>query len=306
MIYLKQPNTWRTWTFASILVAFLCFFAGALVGMGAIEGLKAVGFYPASEWGNVVVSTALVFGASITALLLWVRFFERKPLASIGLGGGGFAKAMRGAALGISFVSIVTAMLWGVGASSVQQPGAIATPSMAAILPSVFLIIMFVVQGSFEEIAMRGWIMPIFAARFGLPVGILVSTLLFTLGHVVNIAISPELALGILNVFLAGLFLALYAVSEKSLWGPCGWHAAWNWTLGQGFGLSVSGADTGAKPLFADMAATTGAPWWLTGGSFGPEASIVTTLVLLAGCAYWLRRYRRSTAAEISLTGVPA
>jgi uncharacterized protein len=305
-IYARQSEPWRTWTFASILVAFLSFFVGALVGMGAIEGLKAMGFYPDEEWGNVVVSTGLVFGASIAALLLWVRFFERKSLSAIGLGAGGGAQALRGAALGVAFVSMVTAILMLAGACSLDRAGSIASSSMAAMLPSILLIIMFVVQASFEEMAMRGWIMPIFAARYGLAAGIIVSTLLFTLGHVVNIAMSPELGLGIFNVFFAGLFLALYAITEKSLWGPCGWHAAWNWTLGQGFGLSVSGADTGAQPLFADMSANAIAPWWLTGGTFGPEASIVTSAVLLSGCAYWLWRRGKAAANPIYVSEVPA
>ena len=41
------------------------------------------------------------------------------------------------------------------------------------------------------------------------------------------------------------------------------------------------------QSLVIDLAPKEGAPWWLTGGAFGPEASVVTSVVLLAGCAYF-------------------
>lgn len=295
-VFQSAVMAWRTWPIATIFIAFFSFFVGALLGMAAIEGLKAAGAYPAAEWANVVLSTTVVFGASIIALLAWVRFFERKQLAAIGLGAGGLGKGARGFALGIAFVTLTVGLLWLIGVCRFDQPGAIAAPSLNTILPSLLLILTFLVQGSFEEVAMRGWIMPVFAKRYGLVVGVIVSTAMFALGHVINIPMSPELVLGIINVVFAGLFLAFYAITERSLWGPCGWHAAWNWMLGQGLGLSVSGTETGAPSLLADMAPAQGAGWWLTGGSFGPEASIVTTAVLAIGIAYWARKMPRRTA----------
>jgi hypothetical protein len=91
---------------------------------------------------------------------------------------------------------------------------------------------------------------------------------------------SQELMFGVLNIVLFGFFLSFYAAKEGSLWGVCGWHAAWNWLLGTGFGLPVSGTDTVVDPTLVQLADTPDAVWWITGGSFGPEASIVTTGVL--------------------------
>jgi len=81
-------------------------------------------------------------------------------------------------------------------------------------------------------------------------------------------------------------------VREGSLWGVCGWRAAWNWLLGLGFGLEVSGQVIDTVPLIADLTGKAGAPWWLTGGAFGPEASIVTTAVLVAGTVTLILRGR--------------
>ena len=47
-----------------------------------------------------------------------------------------------------------------------------------------------------------------------------------------------------------------------------------------------------SPPLFVDLTATAGAPWWLTGATFGPEASVVTTAVLLAGLIVLMVRGR--------------
>lgn len=89
--------------------------------------------------------------------------------------------------------------------------------------------------------------------------------------------------MGLLNIALFGVFISLYAAREGSLWGVCGWHAAWNWLLGLGFGLEVSGQVVDAKPLIVDLTTRTEVPWWITGAAFGPEGSVVVTALLLVG-----------------------
>ena len=49
----------------------------------------------------------------------------------------------------------------------------------------------------------------------------------------------------------------------------------------------MSGHVLDVTPLFVDLTATAGAPWWLTGSTFGPEASVVTTAILL-GASVWV------------------
>lgn len=134
---------------------------------------------------------------------------------------------------------------------------------------------------------MRGWLMQLVASRHGLVIAIVINSVLFAILHGGNIAPSKELALALANLILFGVMISLYAIKEGSLWGVCAWHTAWNWLLGVGFGLEVSGGRMAVQSLVIDLAPKDGAPWWLTGGAFGPEASVVTTIVLLAGCAYF-------------------
>ncbi|MEN9428757.1 MAG: hypothetical protein RLZZ220_3106, partial [Pseudomonadota bacterium] len=114
-------------------------------------------------------------------------------------------------------------------------------------------------------------------------IAVIGNSVLFALAHAGNIELSKELYVGLANIVLFGLFISLYAAREGSLWGVCGWHAAWNWLLGLGFGLEVSGQVVDTVPLIADLTGKEGAEWWLTGAAFGPEASLVTTAVLLVG-----------------------
>jgi len=176
----------------------------------------------------------------------------------------------------------------------------------AALLPIIALIVGTFVQSSFEEVVMRGWLMSVVASRHGLLAGIVVSTVIFTLLHAVNIKPSPELGLGLANVCLAGTFLALYASWERSLWGVCAWHAAWNWFLGTGFALKVSGATPGVSPLIAGLEPAPGAAWWLTGGDFGPEASFATTVVLTALILFLVPRCWPMLTGAASATDLPA
>jgi hypothetical protein len=54
-------------------------------------------------------------------------------------------------------------------------------------------------------------------------------------------------------------------------------HGAWNFTQGYVFGAAVSGSDFG--PSLARSVAHGDASLWLSGGGFGPEASLPALLV---------------------------
>lgn len=127
----------------------------------------------------------------------------------------------------------------------------------------------------------------------GFVLAVISNSLVFSLLHGFNIAPSKELVFRLINILLFGLYISVYAIREQSLWGVCGWHAAWNWLLGVGFGLEVSGQRLDVTPLVVDLASTDAVPWFITGGQFGPEASLVTMLVLLIAIA--ITRLRGNT-----------
>jgi hypothetical protein len=78
----------------------------------------------------------------------------------------------------------------------------------------------------------------------------------------------------------AGILLAAAFMITRRLWLPIGLHAAWNFTEGTVFGASVSGGDVrgvlSSRFEGSDL---------LTGGAFGPEASLVAVIVCLIASA---------------------
>ena len=82
--------------------------------------------------------------------------------------------------------------------------------------------------------------------------------------------------LALLNIGLAGAVIGWLFWSGAGLAGPWSFHALWNWGL-SAVGLPVSGMTLGT-PAVAGLA---GARWpLLTGGAFGPEGSLLDTLLL--------------------------
>jgi hypothetical protein len=145
----------------------------------------------------------------------------------------------------------------------------------------------WLVQGAAEEALTRGFLLPTVAVRWGVVPGILLSSLVFAALHLLNPHLTP---IGQLNLFLFGVFAALYALWEGSLWGVCAIHGAWNWVQSSVYGFAVSGQGQQTATLL-DLREV--GHDWMTGGAFGPEGGLAVTLVLLSGCALvWVAQSR--------------
>ncbi len=99
---------------------------------------------------------------------------------------------------------------------------------------------------------------------------------------------------GLLNVALAGVLLGAAYAATGRLWLPIGLHLGWNFAEGPIFGTAVSGTDIGPSLIVGDLEG----PVILTGGEFGPEASIVGVAVVLAAARYLLWRIVKLKCAE--------
>ena len=280
----RRPRHRRTWTAAALVLAIvfialgqtLAFVPGMLLGLMTPDG---------ADVGWLGTAWTLAGFAFIALIVIgWVTQFERRSLATNGFNGSGLKRFARGYAIGLAFLVGVVGIIAALGGYRIEGGGVFSGPSAAAgLVPILVLMAGFVIQGSTEEIVTRGWLMQVIASRHGLAWGVGLSSALFGLLHAANIDPSPALAMGVTNVTLFGVFIGLYAAREGSLWGVCGWHAAWNWLLGLGFGLEVSGQVIDAPPLVVDLATRPELPWWMTGAAFGPEGSVVVTVVLLVG-----------------------
>jgi uncharacterized protein len=260
-------------------------------------------FFPLGSWLNQLASSpyalvsaselvlylAITFLPALLLLWLWLRFIERRPFWTLGLERRGAAlKYLRGLLAGLVLFTLTTGILFITGAviGVGGDPRSVGFGALGGVLLSY---VGWALQGPAEEMVLRGWLLPVLGARYKPGLGIVVSALLFGLFHSLNAGFSL-LALG--NLILFGLFAALYALSDGSIWGLCGLHAAWNWAEGNVFGALVSGfSQPGGQLLVLRPVG----PGWLTGAAFGPEGGLAVTITFLLGIAavlWWGRRKR--------------
>jgi len=235
---------------------------------------------------GMMVFLLIPFALTGLIVIAWTRFVERRSLASIGLTRSGGAKPLlAGLAIGAAMILAMVAGGWASGAQVVGgYAPAFASP--AALGAIAILLPCFIVQAGVEEILFRGWLLSTTARKFNPVVGVVLTTMLFTLLHYSR----GEPLLSTLTIVLFSVFACVWALKARSIWGVMGWHAGWNWLLATGFELPVTGLNAGVPALLVKLSPV-GAEW-LTGGAEGPEASIFCAIVLTAGILFILLRDR--------------
>ena len=126
-----------------------------------------------------------------------------------------------------------------------------------------------------EEVLVRGILFRLLWRAFGPAVALAASAALFGLGHAFNPGATFVSTLCI--ALEAGVMLGAFYALTGRLWVSIGVHAAWNFTQGYVFGAAVSGGTTG--PALATSLARPDANILLSGGAFGPEASLPALLI---------------------------
>ncbi len=86
---------------------------------------------------------------------------------------------------------------------------------------------------------------------------------------------------------------AAYALTHR-LWLPIGLHLGWNFAEGRIFGMSVSGGAAGRSLITGTLRGSN----LMTGGAFGPEASIVAVIICLAAAFFLLWGAVRAAGIE--------
>ncbi|MFI6025437.1 lysostaphin resistance A-like protein [Amycolatopsis magusensis] len=140
-----------------------------------------------------------------------------------------------------------------------------------------------------EELLFRGVVHRVLEQRIGSIIAIAISSLLFGLTHLLN---GNATLWGTLAIAVeGGALLAIAYTATRSLWLPMGLHFAWNFTESGVFGTAVSGAESESGLLRTVLSG----PDVLTGGTFGPEASLFALLCCLVPAVWLLRRVKLVT-----------
>lgn len=157
----------------------------------------------------------------------------------------------------------------------------------------------FLLVGFSEEYLLRGYALYTLADGIGFWPASIVLAVLFGAGHSPN---PGETRIGVIATVVFALFASMTLRVTGSLWLAVGAHAGWDW--GQSFFYGVS--DSGLKAQGHLLNPTFHGPVWLTGGSVGPEGSIVTLVLwsLLTLIVYLV--YRKPRQPALVLESGPA
>ncbi len=175
-----------------------------------------------------------------------------------------------GAFLGIATALLVITMIWLTGGVRIELDPARSFTMVA------YGAYMFLFVALFEETLFRGFIFQRLIAGAGFWIAQLSMGLLFAAGHWANPDMhGATLVWATFELFLGAVLLGLAYQRTLSLALPIGIHIGWNWAQGHLMGFGVSGFQQGGwfRPLFQDR------PEWVSGGRFGPEASIFAVVV---------------------------
>lgn len=197
---------------------------------------------------------------------------RREPLASVGLrlNGRWFREVMLGTAFGVAMMLAVGSLIYVAGG---VRFGLDPARGLAALAAGAWV---FVFVALLEELLFRGFVFQRMVAGIGAWPAQLLLAALFAVAHWGNPGMEgPTQVWATIDTALGAILLGLAYLRTGSLALPIGIHFGWNWAQGSLLGFDVSGLDQAGWLLPEFL----GKPQWLTGGDFGPEASIFAVLV---------------------------
>ncbi len=223
------------------------------------------------EWLTAISLFATV--GTIAASVFYCTKMERRRLFTLGfVKKGAVAEYLVGLVIGLIMFSAAYGIVLLSGDAEV-----IRFNSDVSIPMILLFFVGYLIQGMSEEILLRGYyfVSGCYSSK-NVALALFASSAFFAFLHLGNAGVS---IMGILNIFLFGVFAALYFLRRGSIWGIGAIHSMWNFAQGNIFGCSVSGNASGSSILTtANVAGNT----IFNGGAFGPEGSIGVTVILFA------------------------
>ncbi|WP_449031316.1 CPBP family intramembrane glutamic endopeptidase [Prevotella histicola] len=268
----KNIKLWRDIIF--VIGGILLFIIGSTI--------LAFGVYTASEYNSYLINIPIFLITAVVLLLLYgflTKYVEgndackiapRKDISSI----------VKGLFIGFSYFIIVTATMSLCGCYHIKS-------IQFDWEKQLFSFTLFFLVAVSEEIFFRGILFRMINRRWNLWAALVISALIFGGLHIFNdnATLWSSIAIAIEAGSLLG---AAYAYS-KNLWLPIGIHWIWNYTQGNILGFPVSGEDNVTSVITPEISG----PQWLTGGSFGAEASVIAAVIGLLISLWFIRKIRQ-------------
>ena len=267
-----HPARWAASAWVRLPVLFILMLVVDAITAGINNAADGTAF-------TALITGVATGGLALAAYVALVRYLEGRKPQELELSRAR-SQLTQGALSGLGLFSLTIGLVAMVGGYHVRGWG-----SIDGALTTLGLMTCVSVT---EELAFRGALFRILEEKTGTYGAVVVSGLVFGGLHLVN---KDATIWGALSIAVESglMFGALYAAT-RSLWPAIGLHFAWNAAEQGIYGTAVSGAGTGTGGL---LRAYVSGPDILSGGSFGPEASVFAILVCSIPTVLLLRAAKR-------------
>jgi len=257
--------------FAYLIVAAALSIGGYIAARDRLQALAG----PAGRTSAkilLLVELGLVLAAVIAPTALMTTAF-REPATRFGWGR---ADRLRQLAIGLaSGVGLLTALLVVMALMGGFSFGSLALAPAGMLKYAAVYAAVFTLTAIGEEGLLRGYGFVQLCRAISFWPATILTSLIFLALHMIHQAENP---VGLASVGLVGVVLAYSFRRSGALWFAWGYHAAWDFSETFLYGVPDSGLiapNALMRPVFHG-------PDWLTGGSAGPEGSLLVLPTLAA------------------------
>ena len=246
-------------------------------------------------WRDMFDEAVLAVAALLPAFVM--ARIEHHPYGAYGLPvRDSFGKLFwLGVVWGIVSLSILLLVMRGIG---VFTFGNLILHGARAAKFAAFWGLYFLLVGFFEEFSMRGYVQFTLGSSIGFWPSAVLLSVVFGAIHIPN---SGESWVGELGAMSIGLFFCLTLRRTGSLWFAVGMHASWDWAESYLYSVPDSGGMVPGHLLKASFQG----PVWLTGGSVGPEGSVLLFVLIALLWLVFDRMYPEAVPANQARASSP-
>jgi len=265
------------------------------LGMGAIVFFMLSSFeYLIPEggagflWEAFYIQAVLAISSVVPAIAMAKIEHQRFCVYGLGLRKIRGKLFCSGLLWGLLAISVLMLLMRGLGVFSF---GSLGLHGARIAKFAVFWGLFFFLVGIFEEFTFRGYTQFTFSQAAGFWPAAVVLSLMFGGLHLIgNVG---ETWLGSLCAALIGLFFCFTLRRTGTLWFAVGMHASWDW--GESYLYSVP--DSGGIITGHLLRSSFHGSRWLTGGTVGPEGSVLAFVVIGAAWVMFDRMYQPGKTA---------
>jgi membrane protease YdiL (CAAX protease family) len=283
--FIKEGRLRPTWRVVSYVFALLvgtiaigvpvAMLLVVMIAMGVLDQTAVMEMESTFAVLAISVLASVILALPLT--YLFRRFLDKDTMVNLGFDRkpGWWKEILGGLVLGALLMALVFLLEWVAGWLQVQGFLWQTQSSSTTVLTLLGYVIILGLGAFWEELSFRGYILQNLNVDWAAIVALVASSILFGLFHGLN----PNATwLGLFNIFLAGVVLAICYLITRQLWLPIAFHFSWNFFQGPILSFPVSGISTSGL-LLTEIK---GNPL-ITGGAFGPEAGLIGTFALVIG-----------------------